>query len=242
MAAGGTNRLLQGRHLIVNADDFGASAGVNRGVIQAHERGPVTSASLMVDMPGAAEAARLASTRPGLSIGLHADLTGEGRTLPIDLDDAAACGREVREQLARFEDLLQRPPSHLDAHHNIFRRPNLEPVFVEIAGQEGLRLREHSDVTYLPDFYGQWDDGLSHPEWISAANLIDIIERCVGAGLTELACHPGYVDPGLTSSYHDEREVELRALCDPLVQRHIDDAGIALLNYDDLPSPRGDQR
>jgi len=36
------------RYLIVNADDFGQSPGVNRGIIQAHEHGIVTSASLMV--------------------------------------------------------------------------------------------------------------------------------------------------------------------------------------------------
>lgn len=45
------------RHLVVNADDFGLSPGVNRGVIEAHEAGIVTSASLMVRWPGAAEAA-----------------------------------------------------------------------------------------------------------------------------------------------------------------------------------------
>ncbi|MBI3874558.1 MAG: ChbG/HpnK family deacetylase [Verrucomicrobia bacterium] len=44
------------RFLIVNADDFGLSAGVNRGIIEAHERGIVTSASLMVCQPAAADA------------------------------------------------------------------------------------------------------------------------------------------------------------------------------------------
>ena len=45
------------RHLIVNADDFGYSRGVNRGIIEAHERGIVTSASLMVKQPASEEAA-----------------------------------------------------------------------------------------------------------------------------------------------------------------------------------------
>ena len=43
------------RYLIVNADDFGQSPGINRGVIEAHENGIVTSASLMVRWPAAAE-------------------------------------------------------------------------------------------------------------------------------------------------------------------------------------------
>ena len=48
---------------IVNADDFGQSPGITRGVIAAHERGIVTSASLMVRWPSANEAAAYA--RPG---------------------------------------------------------------------------------------------------------------------------------------------------------------------------------
>ena len=45
---------------IVNGDDFGASAGINRGVIEAHTNGILTSASLMINMPGTAEAIELA--------------------------------------------------------------------------------------------------------------------------------------------------------------------------------------
>ncbi len=52
------------RYLIVNADDFGLSEGVNRGIIRAHEQGIVTSASLMVRGAAAAEAARYARAAP----------------------------------------------------------------------------------------------------------------------------------------------------------------------------------
>jgi predicted glycoside hydrolase/deacetylase ChbG (UPF0249 family) len=50
------------RLLVVNADDFGRSRGVNAGVIAAHERGIVTSASLMVRWPAARGAADYVST------------------------------------------------------------------------------------------------------------------------------------------------------------------------------------
>ena len=66
--------MADGRYLIVNADDFGQSPGVNRGVAAAHERGVVTSASLMVRWPAAAEAAEYARAHPELSVGLHLDL------------------------------------------------------------------------------------------------------------------------------------------------------------------------
>src|SRR6266566_9257613 len=95
------------RYLIVNADDFGQSAGVNRGIIEAHQSGIVTSASLMVRWPAAVEAAEYARNRPGLSLGLHLDF-GEWVYrdrdwkpvyLVVQLDDARALCNEVSRQL-----------------------------------------------------------------------------------------------------------------------------------------------
>lgn len=222
------------RRLIVNADDFGASAGVNRGVVEAFDRGIVTSASVMVTMPAAARAVDLARSRPGLSLGIHVDLTGEGTPPPADLDDLAGCAREIQRQLRLFDEVVGRPPSHIDAHHNVFRLPHLEPVFVAAADAMGVPLREHSAVRYFPDFYGQWDDGASHPEWISPANLIRMLDEDIGPGVTELSCHPGYVDPALDSSYHEERELELLALCDPDVSAHVASSDLELVSYDEL--------
>jgi len=47
------------RVLIVTADDFGISRGVNRGIVEAHREGILTSTSLMVSRPAAVEAAVL---------------------------------------------------------------------------------------------------------------------------------------------------------------------------------------
>ena len=58
-----------GRYLIVNADDLGADDGTTRGIIAAHEWGVVTSASLMVDMPGAVRMLLVAIDRAGASSG-----------------------------------------------------------------------------------------------------------------------------------------------------------------------------
>jgi chitin disaccharide deacetylase len=223
------------RRLIVNADDFGASGGINRGIVRAHEHGVVTSTSLMVRMPAAEAAAELARERPGLSVGLHVDLTGEGTPAPADIDDVAACEVELRAQLRRFEQLLGRAPTHLDAHHNVYRLPHLEPLFVKIAAEARLPLREHSAVRYFPDFYGQWDDGETHEEWISPENLVRMLDDEIGPGVTELSCHPGLVDAALDSPYHRERELELRTLCDRVVRRHVEESDLVLVNCDAIP-------
>src|ERR1700738_296650 len=59
------------RRLIVNADDFGFTGGVNRAIVEAHSRGIVTSATLMANGRAFAEAANLAITVPGMSVGCH---------------------------------------------------------------------------------------------------------------------------------------------------------------------------
>jgi hopanoid biosynthesis associated protein HpnK len=61
--------------LIVNADDFGYTSGVNRAIVEAHLRGVVTSSTLMANGAAFAEAAELAETLPKLSVGCHVVLT-----------------------------------------------------------------------------------------------------------------------------------------------------------------------
>ncbi len=52
------------KHLIVNADDFGYSRGINRGIVEAHERGIVTSTTMMVNAPATGEAVELRAPLP----------------------------------------------------------------------------------------------------------------------------------------------------------------------------------
>lgn len=59
------------RRLIVNADDFGLTSGVNRAIVEAHDRGVLTSATLMANSQAFAEAAQIANSRSSLSVGCH---------------------------------------------------------------------------------------------------------------------------------------------------------------------------
>lgn len=216
--------------LVVNGDDLGASPGVNRGIAEAYQRGPLTSASLMVNMPASQQGARLARNLPGLSVGLHANLTNASGRALIDLETGEHCRAVLRQQVLSFVELMGRPPTHLDSHHNLHRDPRLLPYFLEAAGHYGLPLREHSPVRYFPGFYGQWG-GETHLEQIGVPGLIGVVETEIPAGVTELSCHPGYCDPQLRSSYRMEREVELRTLCDPRVRAFLSARRIRLVNF-----------
>lgn len=213
------------KYLIVNGDDFGASPGVTRGILEAHQRGILTSTSLLVDPPSSAEAARLGRDLPGLSVGLHVDLTERA--------DPARCRAELRRQFVRFVELVGRLPSHLDAHHNAHHDPSLLPAFLELARQHRLPLRGYSPVRYFSQFYGQWD-GVTHPEQVSVESLVRMVEVGVGEGWTELSCHPGYVDSDWSSGYSREREAELRTLCDPRVRAALEERQLRLVSFHDL--------
>ena len=221
------------RYLVVNADDLGACSGVNRGIVEAHHRGIVTSASLMTGMPGSEEAARLVRERPTLSVGLHACLQSEPDGPEADAPDQDAHRAVLEAQLTRFEQLVGRSPTHLDSHHHVHMHPGLLPQFREVAEHCGIPLRECSGVRHCSRFYGRWA-GERHPEQVSVAGLIRILSTEIGDGVTELACHPGRADPALISSYADERELELQTLCDRGVRRFLDRYGIVLVGFGEV--------
>jgi predicted glycoside hydrolase/deacetylase ChbG (UPF0249 family) len=214
--------------LIVNGDDFGASCGINRGILEAHRSGVLTSTSLLVKTPWSEEAAALSRSAPELSVGLHVDLTA-GESGPAG---GATLRTALAEQLSLFQRLTGRLPTHLDSHRNIHRDPRLLPGFVALAHQYGMPLREHSPVRHFSKFYGRWG-GETHPDQIGVVSLALMLRTEIGEGITELMCHPGYSDPDYPSSYSVEREIELRTLCDPIIKRVLARESIQLISYHD---------
>ncbi len=231
------------RYLIVNADDFGQSSGVNRGIIAAHERGIVTSASLMVRWGAAAEAAAYGRKTSRLSLGLHLDF-GEWACrdevwMPVyevvSTEDAGLVATEVERQLAAFRDLVGREPTHIDSHQHAHLREPVHSVVMEVARRLKVPVR-HCDarLSYCGNFYGQMADGTPLPEILSVEGLLRIL-RELPPGVSELGCHPG--DAGdLDTMYRDERAQEVRVLCDPRLRDALPGLGIELRSFRDLPA------
>jgi predicted glycoside hydrolase/deacetylase ChbG (UPF0249 family) len=225
------------RYLVVNADDFGYSRSVNRGVIEAHEQGIVTSASLMVDRPGAAEAAEYATRRPQLGLGLHVELKRwRVSWLPRrgSTSRASALVRatslQVQRQLERFRMLVGRDPSHLDAHHNRHLSEHVRPQFEELAEQLSIPVRRVDPrITFQGEFYGQDGKGRPDPEAITTDAMLRLLES-IDAPITDLACHPGFTDD-LDDWYRAEREQEVRVLCDERVRAAVPRLGLRLCTF-----------
>lgn len=231
------------KHLIVNADDFGQIAAINRGIIEAHEHGIVTSTSLMTRWPAAEAAAHYAREHPKLSVGLHFDLGEwayrEGNWLPlytvVPLDDVSAIKKEIALQLAKFRRLLGRQPTHIDSHQHLHLQEPVRSALIEIARQLQIPLRHFTPgVHYCGSFYGQTAEGSPSPECITPEALLDIL-AALPEGLTELGCHPGEVND-LDTMYGSERAKELKVLCNPQIRATISTLGIELCSFANLPA------
>jgi len=230
------------RYLIVNADDFGQSFGVNGGIIETHEHGIVTSASLMVRWPAAVEAANYAKNRRDFSLGLHLDLgewayRNETWTLlyqVVALNEAAAVGAEVSRQLAAFRKLVGRNPSHIDSHQHVHLREPVRSVVLDAAQKLNIPVRElSSQIRHCGRFYGQTAEGAPYPDGICAEALIGLLAQ-LQPGITELGCHPG-LGEDLDTMYVRERRQEVRVLCDVRIHSTLAQMEIELRSFDAVP-------
>lgn len=133
--------------LIVNADDFGYCREVNSAVYEAWRNGPLTSASLMIEMEGASEAVRISRSEPGLAVGLHVTLSlGDPVTAALRFyfnRKARACiRRRIWEQFERFAE-TGLEMSHVDGHQHMHAHPVFLPTIIDLAlqyGAAGIRI------------------------------------------------------------------------------------------------------
>jgi predicted glycoside hydrolase/deacetylase ChbG (UPF0249 family) len=234
-----------GKHLIVNADDFGQSPGINAGIATAHEEGIVTSASLMVRWPAASDAGRYASERPELGLGLHLDLgewafrDGEWIAIyeVVPLDDPDAVAAEVASQLEAFHQLVGRKPSHIDSHQHVHVREPVRAPTLDLARRLEVPVRSCTPgIEFCGDFYGQSEDGTPLPGVVSVGGLRRIVAG-IGPGVTELSCHPG-IAHDLDTMYREPRAREVSVLCHPDVLAEIRACGIELRSFSTLPVSR----
>ncbi len=154
--------------LIVNADDFGLTSDVNRGIIEAHLKGIVTSTTLMANGAAFEEAVALALENPGLGIGCHLaaiggrpvlppptirDLVGADGHFPTSLQNflllhpgslfSSWRGQQplAREFAAQVEKVRQAGlcVSHLDSHKHLHALPGVREAVLQVAREKGIR-------------------------------------------------------------------------------------------------------
>ena len=152
------------RNLIVNADDLGWTEGVNRGIVEAHRKGLVTSTTLLANGRAFDSGIEAARENPELGIGVHLNLSDGPPTVPPDqvpsLLNAAGeldggpeslllriasrsllldeVEREWDAQIRRIRE-AGIPPTHLDGHKHVHMLPGLFELALRLAKKHGIR-------------------------------------------------------------------------------------------------------
>ena len=200
------------KFLIINADDFGYSHSINKGIIEAIENGTVTSTSVMVDAIASDEAKDL-TKYPDLSIGLH-----------FELKEVVDVEAELERQIEKFVAIVSKMPDHLDTHKRHTTDEGIKEVLEAYAKTHNIPIRIFN-AKHIGSFGINSNDG-------SVAQLKRSIDEATDE-YNELMTHCGYSDDYLLehSSYSDLREQELASICDPSIKQYITDKGLQLINW-----------
>ncbi|WP_082232413.1 chitin disaccharide deacetylase [Halobacillus massiliensis] len=247
------------KKLIINADDFGYSRGVNYGIIDSHRNGVLTSTTFMTNMPGRDHAAELAKENPNLGVGVHLVLTcgrplldshrtivdsnGDFRNLKfykgaftIDYDEV------YKEWKAQIEKFLSYglTPTHLDSHHHINSFGQMPEVFLRLAEEYSLPVRNNMDTEKTKDLIEKeikTTDSFAYLIETSLKNKAALDELFAESESVEVMAHPAYLDKKLlsTSSFTYPRVDEVEFLTDPdrvkLIESRVD---IVLTTFEEL--------
>lgn len=184
------------KELILNADDFGLTRGINRGIIRAHRHGILTSATLMATGSAFDHAVEQARENPTLGIGCHLVLTGGSAVAPREqipsLADKNGClpsltvlvanvtaGRvppnEIETELRAQIEKIRRAgiePTHLDTHKHTHVHPTIMNALGRVAQQSGIT-RVRNPVEDLRDSWrSNRSDGVNTVRNLAAAATV----------------------------------------------------------------------
>ncbi|MCR8962532.1 chitin disaccharide deacetylase [Brevibacillus halotolerans] len=244
--------------LIINADDFGYSKGVNYGIITSHACGVVTSTTMMMNMPEVDHAFLLAKQHSTLGVGIHLVLTcgkplgddvpslvnesGYFHSLPdvfhhINTEDVE---KEFTRQVEAFLSYGKKP-THIDSHHHVHAHEKILPIVLKLAERYHLPLR----LLRTPDETNRLPAGIKstaafdqsfYGDKLSLESLEQILDKHAGAESLEIMTHPAFIDQSLYqgSSYALQRMNELAILTDPHVTKRLNCRDIQLITFAQL--------
>jgi len=243
--------------LVVNADDFGFSKSINRGIINAFKIGIVSSTTIMMNMPSVNHAIKLYKENIGLGLGVHLNIT-EGKPLEGKLyslikengefhsiHDFKQLARTKQDQIykelrAQINRLISEGinPTHLDNHHFIHKFRNIRETIYTLALEYNLPIRI-CDVNHrnearklgikTVDFL---IDGF-YKENATKEKLEKTVMDFPEYAVVELMTHPGYMDEDTMNrtEYNLSREKEIQELKKFKEGGILNKLGIELISY-----------
>ncbi|MBP9478479.1 MAG: chitin disaccharide deacetylase [Sebaldella sp.] len=243
--------------LIINADDFGRTRGINYGIVECMKKGILTSTTIMMTMPYAEHAIELAKKEGIKSIGVHLTFIekslSQGKTLVDENGDfkkypelmAEADVEEIKKEMRMQIDKLISfgiKPTHLDGHHHahLYSSKMVEAVFemareyklpVRVGNVRATRLGEE---IILPDDIRTTNifEGNYYGERVNLTDFVEILDLLGDQEVVELMCHPAFLcSDTLRSTYAYPRLIELDILTGDGAKEYIRDKGIELADF-----------
>lgn len=250
--------------LVIVADDYGLCESVNQGIIEAHQNGIVTELSLMLGSPGTDQALDLVKEHNVMNLGIHMLLknwrdTGalvhrpDYKKLFAELS-AGNIAELVARELAEFEQVVGRKPSHITSQYGIIGHPKALSAVVAYAKanhvplrlphigiftndpdqlDQGIRLLQENHIVTTDYFFAHvFKDNLVTVKADFEADLSTVH----GNETAEICLHPGRVDNNLRklTSLVDERERDRQLALDPDFKLWIGQRGIKIVGYQEI--------
>ncbi|MEK7504295.1 MAG: ChbG/HpnK family deacetylase [Patescibacteria group bacterium] len=241
------------KKLIVNADDFGRTHGINLGILECFKNGIVTSATVMINMPFAQEAIQIAIENK-IPLGLHLNITGGEMYLTgtnylfgdkgkvkeayknkgsFSVQDMTLIIKEYEAQIAEFFRLAKKMPTHLDHHHNLQEVNGYLDIYMNFIKRIQLPTRTRHKIngvkapnTIIHNFFTDSE--------LTKVHLLDLIVN-VPDGISELIAHPSLITGESLDSYTEvPRFKQVQLLTDAEVIQAVKKLNIKLVSYEDL--------
>jgi hopanoid biosynthesis associated protein HpnK len=204
------------KQLILNADDFGMTLGVNEGIIRAHREGILTSATLMANGEAFDDAVERARANKELGVGCHlvlvggkcvatkdsvASLVDAGGNLPDSLPLFVAkissgiirieeIEREFRAQIGRVR-AAGIEPTHLDTHKHTHAHPRVMEALGKVAKECGIA-RVRKPIENLRD---SWETSQAGGQGVSMQILAAGAVRAIAPQFTAISRRYGLLSP-----------------------------------------------
>lgn len=241
--------------LIVNADDFGLSEGVNYGIVSAYKNGIVKSTTMMVGMPAFEHAVELLKENKGLGCGIHMTLSLhkpvlEGHKTIVDengyfyrritnelIEEKFDLDEVYKEFSAQIEKAKEYGIniSHLDSHHHVHTLKALKPVIEKIVLKYDLPIRGGFEEEINYDKIIPMID-MFYNENVTEEFFEKHIDEIKKYDAVDLMSHPAFIDKKLVNftSYSLKRMDEYEILTSDKTKNILKENNIEISNYESV--------